>query len=144
MNWIDRLDLPTPMHAFLKRLCIFQLLRYGITGSLAAGTQYFIVILLVEALQLDPVYANIAGYICGFFVSLIGHRFWTFKRTTRPFRHFFPQFTLSAGLNFVLNQSSFYLLYRHVGVHYTTALWACIIIATSITFLINKFWVFRD
>lgn len=128
----------------LKRFSIYQIMRYGIIGSMAAATQYLAVILIVELAQADPVYANMIGYCCGFVISLTGHRLWTFATTTRHIKLIVPHLLLTTSLNFTINQSAFYFLYRHLHFHYTNALILCIIVATSVTFLLNKFWVFRD
>ncbi len=120
-----------------------QLIRYGIVGSLAFCTQFFVVVLLVHFLNFMPIHANIYGFCCGFIVSFLGHRFWTFHQSTRKMHKLFLHFLFIGLINLALNQTLYYLFLTKLHLHYVPALVLVIAIATSIVFCINKLWVFR-
>ncbi len=120
-----------------------QLLRFGITGSLATLTHFTTVILLVEFTRLHPLSANVLGFSCGFVISFYGHRFWTFSGTTQLVRIALPRFLLVAIINFICNQSLYYTFLMKFHWNYTIALVLVLGIMASITFLMSKLWVFR-
>lgn len=122
---------------------IAQLFRYGIVGGLAFCTQFFIVLLLVHFLKFSPMTANVYGFCCGFFVAFLGHRFWTFRQSTRQLHKLFLHFLMIGLINLALNQTLYYFFLTRLHLHYAVALPIVIAIATSIIFCVNKIWVFR-
>ena len=57
---------------------LLRLVRFGAVGLLAAAVHYWVVIGLVELLQIAPLKANFGGVAVAFWFSDIGHRHWTF------------------------------------------------------------------
>lgn len=123
---------------------ISQVIRYGIIGSFAAVTQYFTVIVLVEAFQLHPLEANVIGFLGGFLVSYLGQRFWTFATTTQHAKKTLPLYFLVATANLILNQSLYYWFLNQFHIPYHIALIAVIFICAVFSFMLSKFWVFRS
>jgi len=120
-----------------------QALRYCLVGGVAAITQLCSVIAIVECFGTNPLWANVIGFCFGFVVSLLGHRHWTFADSPRQMREVLPRFTLLALINFSINQPLFAALHQHSSRHYSSSLLMAILVAASITFLLNKFWIFK-
>lgn len=120
----------------------FQLMRFGITGTLVTLVHFSIVILLVETEHLHPLTANTYGFLCGFIISFSGHRFWTFSETSRTLRSSLPRFFFIAALNFIGNQTFYYLLLDKLHMHYTIALLLVLSFMATITFFLSKLWAF--
>lgn len=123
---------------------LLQLMRFGMTGSLAAIVHFSVVVMLVEFFKLDPLYANVFGFLCAFMVSFLGHRYWTFAKTSRRNHSSLPLFFLFAACNFVLNQGLFYVLLRKYNLAYPIALLIVLVVIAIWTFLISKLWIFRE
>jgi len=122
---------------------LLQLIRFSITGGLATITHFMTVVLLVELTSLHPLSANVFGFFCGFIVSFSGHRFWTFADTTQLVRIALSRFFLIAIINFICNQSLYYIFLTKFHWNYTVALILVLGTMASITFLVSKLWVFR-
>lgn len=120
-----------------------QVFKYGFVGVCAAITQYGIVILWVHLCHMSPLRANPIGFACGFIVSFLGHRFITFHTSRRKMQVLLLHFTALAGVNFVLNQTLFYIFLHYFKIHYAAGLPIVILISASIVFVLNKFWVFH-
>jgi len=120
-----------------------QLIRFGITGSLATVTHFMTVVLFVELTHLHPLSANIIGFMSGFVISFSGHRYWTFSGTDQLVRTALPKFFLVAMINFFCNQSLYYVFLTKFHWNYTIALILVLGVMASITFLMSKLWVFR-
>lgn len=56
-----------------------ELVRYGLCGVLAAGTDFGVYALLVHAAGLPPLVANLISRPLGGVVSFLGNRQWTFR-----------------------------------------------------------------
>lgn len=122
---------------------MLQMIRFGITGSMATLLHFAVVVLLVETQHMYPLTANIFGFFTGFIVSFSGHRFWTFSETTRTVRASLPRFFLIAALNFAGNQTLYYLLLEKLHMHYTIALIIVLGVMAAITYCLSKWWAFR-
>jgi putative flippase GtrA len=121
---------------------ILQLMRFGITGGTAALTHFSIVFALVHSLHMPPLTANIYAFMVAFFISYSGHRYWTFANSSHSARSTLPRFFLISCLNFIGNQSLYYFLLTALHMNYLIALVIVLGIIASISFIINKFWVF--
>lgn len=128
---------------WLKREQILQLTRYIIIGGSGALAQFLALTGLVEHAHWRAMPANVAGYFVGFVLCFIGHRFWTFANTDKKATQLLSQYLLITLMNFLLNQSLFYVLLHWVGLQYQLALVIDLAIVTCITFLLNKLWVFQ-
>lgn len=121
----------------------FQIARFGIVGLTAAAVNFGIVVLLVETMHFTPLMANAFAFLLAFQVSYWGHRNWTFMASESLHRVALPRLLLVAGLGFVANQSLFYFFLTVAQWPYQIALLADLTILPMITFVLNKFWVFR-
>src|SRR5690606_34475619 len=121
---------------------LFQVARYGVVGSLASLTQFLVVVAFVSIHLLNPIPANLIGYLCGFVVSFTGHKKWTFTNSKKAMHEALPMFLLITGINFSLNQGCFYTFLAILHFHYCYALLSAMLIAAVVTFTLAKWVVF--
>ncbi len=120
-----------------------QLLKFGTIGTAAAAVHMGVVALLVP-LGLQPLLANIIGFISAFNISYIGHRFWTFNnRATLTHSRAITRFWAIAATSFAINELLFFLFLHYTTLPYLVALFLVLILVTPITFLLSRAWAFR-
>ena len=119
-----------------------QLIRFAATGGVATAVHFFVVIFIVWAAAMNPLYANPIGYTIGFIASFLGHRYWIFFDTTRHTMISLTYFCIIALLNFFINQGIFYMLLEKLSLSYFTTLIVSLVITAAISFLLSKYWAF--
>lgn len=126
---------------------LLRLARFGIVGLTAAAVHYWVVIALVELMQIAPLQANVGGFFVAFWVSYFGHRHWTFSdalATHSEGEHSsFLRFVLVALLGFCMNELLFYLLLRYAGWPYYLALAVVVLAVAAMTYVLSRLWAFR-
>lgn len=123
---------------------LLRMLRFGAVGLLAATVHYWVVIGLVELLQIAPLKANFGGFVVAFWFSYIGHRHWTFAdHRAASGGSSFIRFLATALLGFFLNQFLFYLLLQHVRLPYFISLAIVVIMVAVMTYVLSRLWAFR-
>ncbi|MHB1948103.1 MAG: GtrA family protein [Gammaproteobacteria bacterium] len=127
----------------LKNKLFRQLLRFGMVGASAATVHFSLVVFFVEIGQLQPLIANVIGFLVAFQVSYWGHRYWTFSGTSALHRVALPKLLLVASSGFVANESLFYIFTVNFNLPYPLALFLILSILPLINFTLGKFWVFR-
>lgn len=120
-----------------------QLARFGVVGGTAATVHFSVVIILVEAGLLTPMYANVIAFLTGFQVSYWGHRSWTFSGTTASHRVAIPKLFMVGSLGLAINESLFYFFLTMAQLPYPVALLAVLCVTPAVTFTLSKLWVFR-
>jgi putative flippase GtrA len=132
------------VHPFIIRSpFLFQLVRFGIVGSIAAAVHFSTVVCLVELKLMPPLTANIIAFLMGFQVSYWGHRRWTFKGTTVYHHVAMMRLFIVAATNLVANQTLFYFFFKVIQLPYMLALLLVLSILPVMTFILGKFWVFK-
>lgn len=126
----------------MNKYFFLQVCRFGIVGLTAAAIQFCVVIFLVEKFSLEPLLANIFGFILAFQMSYWGHRLWTFNDTITLHREALPKLLFVQILNFSANESLFYI-FLTLHLPYPIALLCVLTILPIFTFVSSKFWVFR-
>ncbi|MBV9575590.1 MAG: GtrA family protein [Gammaproteobacteria bacterium] len=125
----------------LKFPFILQVLRFAIVGLMAAAVHFGTVVSLVQVEMLQPLIANIFGFVLAFQVSYWGHRLWTFYDTSALHRTALPKLFFVQILNLAANETLFYIfLLLHLP--YTIALLIVLMILPLFTFAASKWWVF--
>lgn len=121
---------------------VFQVGRFGIVGVTAASIHFLTVVFLVQNFLIEPLAANVMGFLISFQVSYWGHRLWTFQGTTALHRTAFSKLLLVQLINFSANELLFYI-FLSLHFPYQLALIMVLTILPIFTFLSGKFWVFR-
>ncbi|MDT8426739.1 MAG: GtrA family protein [Methyloprofundus sp.] len=125
-------------------------LRYLVSGGLATGVHFAVLIALLEYQLTPPVQATMLGAAGGFLVNYHIQFHWTFK-VSGPHKRFFTRYLLISALMFGLNVQIFWLattpepLLLLGSVPYPSqipqpqniAYWYAQIIATGVVFLCN-------
>jgi len=131
----------------IKNSLAKQGLRFGIIGICSAVTHISIYLVLGRPDALNPLIANLIGFIFAFVVSFTGHRYWTFNtQTTNSGIHWFqymPRFITTTLLGLGLNTLIVYLIVFKLGMAYGYAVPFMLTIVPVVTFILNKLWVFR-
>jgi putative flippase GtrA len=122
---------------------INQLMRFSVVGGSSSVVHFTCVLLLVHFVQYHPLHANIIAFLVGFLVSFFGHRYWTFKGTTRSFLQSLPRFLLIASISFALNETFYWYLLTYVHMYYLEALVIVLAAVSVVTFTLSKLWAFH-
>lgn len=120
------------------------LVWFGVVGTAAMLVHYLVVVQLLVPLGLEPLKANVLGFLVAFQVSYFGHRNQTFQADHLPHRRTLPRFFLIGGAGFLLNEALFLLLLRTTSLRYQTALLLVLIIVAMATFVAGRCWAFRE
>jgi putative flippase GtrA len=126
---------------------IAQLARFGVVGVAAMAVHWLIVAGIVP-LGMAPLIANVIGFAVAFNVSYFGHRNWTFSASDGPAAAghaiTFTRFLSVAGASFILNELMYSLLLRYTALDYRAALLLVLIAVAALTFVLSRYWAFRQ
>jgi len=121
---------------------IRQIMRFGIVGLTAATIHFSIVVMLVQFAGLQPLVANVFGFLISFQVGYWGHRTWTFNGTSVLHREALPRLLTVQVVAFTANETLFYT-FLQMHLPYQVALLIVLTILPIFTFLMSKLWVFK-
>ena len=122
---------------------ILQIARFMTVGVMAAVVHLTVVVSLVQGYSLEPLMANIAGFMIAFQVSYFGHRLWTFNMTEALHHEAYPKLVVVQVVNFAMNEALYYY-FLSLHVPYGVALLVVLAILPVFTFVVNKFWVYQS
>ncbi|KEO60285.1 GtrA family protein [Thioclava indica] len=120
-----------------------QIIRFGGVGGVATLVHVLIAMMAREAIDLAPLEANFAGFICAVLFSYVGHTRFTFRRAVNRSDQFL-RFITAALVS--LGTSSFivWLLDSVLGIDFSVAMMAVAVVVPMMTFLMFRFWVFES
>jgi len=123
---------------------INRILKFGLVGIIAMLIHWLIVILIV-ADSLTPLFANVIGFLVAFNVSYFGHRYWTFQLNSYSMgnKQAFIRFFVVAFSSFLINEFLYYLLLSYTTLNYMTALAIVLVCVAIFTFISSNLWVFK-
>ncbi len=127
----------------LRRIPFGALARFGITGGLATAVNASVFIVCVEWLGIAPVPAVVPAFLVALSVSYGLNYRWTFA-ASGPHRVMLPRFFAVALNGFFLNLLITWLVVDVGGYWYGYALIVAIFTVPLVTFVLSKFWVFRE
>jgi putative flippase GtrA len=118
-----------------------DLLKFMVVGVIATGAHYFLLIILVQFVYAEPIFASTYGFILGAVVSYSLNHSFTFKSTRRHLSAV-PRFIATAMSGMLLNA-----ILIAVGVHllFFNYLFAQVISTGCVllwNYAINKHWTF--
>ena len=120
-----------------------QFLRFVLVGITATLSTYFILILLVEAWQVNVIVASVAGYIVGIVVNYKLNYGFTFQ-STRHHHILLPKFLVVALTGLALNTGTMSAGINWLGIHYMLAQLFAVAIVLAWSFAANRLWVFTE
>jgi len=119
-----------------------RLMRFGAVGGLAFAVHWLTVVVIVSHLSIQPLVANIFGFLAAFQVSYVGHRYWTFGADAGT-ENSLPRFFLVAIAGFFINEGIYAVLLKHTALGYKGALVIAVAGAAAGTYVLSHFWAFR-
>lgn len=118
------------------------MVRFGVVGLVATLVHYAALTVLVELLAIPPALANGLSFCAAVAVSYFGQASWVFnvdrKAPQAPAR-----FGLIAVLGLLANVGIMAVSHDMLGLDYRIGFIVSVVIVPMLTFLANKFWVFR-
>lgn len=118
-----------------------QFARYVMSGGVATGVHYVVLVALVESSLLAPAPAAMTGAACGALVAYAGNRRFTFdSRACHCVA--LPRFLLVAALGVVLNGALVGAGTAILEWHYLGAQVAATIAVVTVTYHLNRHWTF--
>jgi putative flippase GtrA len=129
---------PFKFHLRFRKLLVF-----GIVGVLATIVHFTIGLTLTETGIAKPFLANFVAFTFAFFVSYIGHYFFTFQ-SSQDHHVALRRFLFVALVGLSLNQIIVIVLVDRLEQPYLLALFIVTTAVPVITFLFGRYWVFKD
>ncbi|RGE43251.1 GtrA family protein [Comamonas testosteroni] len=121
-----------------------QLLQFVLVGGGASATHLAVVGLLVSLLQMPPLGANVLAFLVAFVVSYNGHALLTFSESQARGWPVLARFFAVACLSFVANELLYYIALHWLHWHYFWSLAAVLVLVAIGTFVMSKFWAFKN
>lgn len=120
-----------------------QLLQFVLVGGSAAATHLGVVGILVALTGVQPLWANVLGFLVAFVVSYNGHALLTFAAAQARGWATVLRFFAVACLSFVANEVLYAIALHWLHWHYFWSLAAVLVIVAVGTFVLSKFWAFK-
>lgn len=117
-------------------------LSFGLVGSAAAAVHFALVVLLVSSQRLEPIVANVIGWLVAFIVSFGGHWRLTFRSQAAPLLRSATRFALVSAAGFLVNETAYALLLGTTALHYATALALVLLGVAVFTYQLGRHWAF--
>lgn len=121
-----------------------ELFWFGVVGVSAMLVHLGSVALIFVPLGLDPLLANVLGFLIAFQVSHAGHRHLTFREQAAPAGRSRLRFFGVALLSFCVNEMMYWLLLRYTQLDYRVALAIVLVAVAALTFVIARHWAFAS
>ncbi len=128
----------------IKKIFSAQLIKYGLVGAAATGTDFLILYFLVEYAHLYYLAAAAISIVLVFVASFTANKYWTFSnRENRYFRQM-GQYLLAHLLGIGLSLTILHSLVEYLGLWYIFAKVFATAVAAITNFLLVKLWVFKN
>lgn len=127
----------------MKNIKILQysFIKYLMVGMINTLVGFGIIFILMYR-GLLPEIANFIGYLCGFILSFILNKYFTFK-SKNYVKSEFIRFALSMGIAYLINLLILVISYRYFGINeYISQIIAGIFYTLS-GYLLSKFYAFK-
>jgi putative flippase GtrA len=120
------------------------LVRYIVSGLIAASVQLGVLVLLVERLGMWHIQAVMIAFVVSAMVAFVFQKFWTFRDHSMEGAHFqLTLYALLVSIAFSLNVTFMYLFVDILHLWYVLAQVLTIGLVTIVTFLSNKYFIFK-
>ena len=112
-------------------------------GCTAAAVHFGVVVALVEWAGLQPLLANVGGWLVAFIVSFCGQWLLTFRGSGAPWRQALRRFFLISLGGFSANEAAYALLLHFSALPYDLSLALVLVAVAVMTYLLSSRWAFR-
>jgi putative flippase GtrA len=124
----------TPLHQFLS---------FAGVGAIGTAAHYAVLILLVEAVDLNVPVSSTCGFVVGAIVNYYCNYRFTFM-STRQHREAVPRFAAVAAAGAVMNSALMYGATRLLEIHYLYSQIAVTALVLLFNFTANRYWTFSE
>lgn len=127
----------------MKNIKILQysFIKYLMVGMINTLVGFGIIFILMYS-GLLPEIANFIGYLCGFILSFILNKYFTFK-SKNYVKSEFIRFALSMGIAYLINLLILVISYRSLGINEYISQIIAGIFYTLVGYLLSKFYTFK-
>lgn len=115
---------------------------FALVGASAATVHLLVFELTRHAILAEL--ANLAGFLVAFFVSFMGHRWLSFRGTGTGVQQSLQRFIVTAVAGFMTNEFCFALALHVAGWPEWPSLALGLLLAAGQTFLLARWWAFRQ
>jgi putative flippase GtrA len=131
------------MGVLMKKL-LEQLVWFVLVGCAAAATHWGTTVYLVESGYWTPAWSNLVGWVVAFGVSFSGHYFLTFRHQHKAWRSSVVRFAGVSLFGFLVNEMAFVSLLHWTRLSYEWVLAGVLVGVAVFTFVLGRYWAFRD
>lgn len=119
-----------------------QLFWFVVVGTSSALVHWLVVVALVSHLTMNPLQANVAGWLVAFVVSFTGHYQLTFRHHNTEALSAMKRFFALSASGFLINEASYAVLLTYTTINYEWLLAGVLIGVAFLTFVASKLWAF--
>lgn len=112
-------------------------------GCLAAAVHWSVAMALAQGAMMDPLLANVGGWLVALVVSFAGQSALTFRGHGAPLARAARRFALLSAGGFAINEAACALLLRWSAGSFGIVLAAVLLGVAAGTFVLSRSWAFR-
>ena len=132
------------MSEVIRNLLKFQMVRYGIVGTIGAVIDFGLLNLLVLYLDWNVYLAATVGFTAAASSNYVLNLKWTFRDSPSKHRLVqYGQFILVALLGLMINNGTMYILIENFGWWFNFAKLSAVLVVFVWNYLANRYWTFR-
>lgn len=120
-----------------------QFFIYAGIGAIGTVGHYATLVLLVQVIHTDPVFASTIGFIVGALINYLLNYRVTFNSNKRH-REALTKFLIVAGLGAVINGAIMTAGINMFDIHYLVIQVVATCFVLALNFTANKYWTFAD
>ena len=121
---------------------VHRIVLFVAVGCAAAVVHLGVVVLLVSGPGLQPLGANVVGWLVAFLVSFAGHWQLTFRSSGAPLWRAVRRFFGISAAGFAANELAYAVLLHWTGLRYDLVLAMVLVAVALITYLLSSRWAF--
>jgi len=126
----------------LKKM-LHQISWFVLVGTLAAGVHWVVTIVGVQYIHLNPLWANLIGWLIAFTVSFSGHYHLTFRYQRAGAKQAIRRFFLISACGFTVNEISYAYFLATTQIPYDWLLFDILVAVAGATFVASRIWGFK-
>ena len=116
--------------------------RFIAVGCASAAVHWAVVVALVSVAGIQPLIANVAGWLVAMVVSFAGHHQLTFRNHGNPLMRSLPRFLAVSAGAFAVNETTYAMLLQTSRLRYDVLLAGVLLAVAVATYVLNRHWVF--
>jgi putative flippase GtrA len=126
------------------KMHVYELARYGINGIVATCVHYAVLTFNLKILAFSSAgLANLVAALFGIGASFVGSRYFVFQRTNEDVMTQILRFSGLYGFIFLLHGLALFVWSDYYGQDYTVGFLLVTVVQVSLSYLGNKFLVFK-